>query len=183
MLSVETSPLQQLENSLNGLNSNLSLGERITQMEVFIYTASLTLEGRDDSADLIASMSKVAIPTYKALVEHQKRGMTTRSRMMTSSTSHWTVPGRAEEAILGLVTNGLQSRVRKIVNHFGLWSTNWIQRVRLVLSLSSRNIVTGSSHHYLPVMNTPMASPLLEENLMGEIDGYHNLVWELENHS
>lgn len=184
-LNAATSPLQLLENSLTALDSNVSLDERITLTEAFIYTALSTLEGREGSGELVSSISRVVIPTLALLVEHRKRVGIMRARMVMFAFRASTDPEsvRAEEAMAELVTSGLRSRVRAIESRFGIWSMNWIQRARLVLSPNFKSTVTGSSLLCLPSMVPQTESVSPEEMLMDEMIGYRNLVLQVERHS
>lgn len=182
-LNAAISPLQLLENSLTALDSNVSLDERITLMEAFIYTALSTLEGKEGSGELVSSISRVAIPTLALLVEHRKRVGIMRARMVMYAFKASTDQERAEEAMGELVISGLRSRVRATESRFGIWSMNWIQRARHVLSPNFKSTVTGSSLLCLPSIPPQTVSDLSEEMLMAEMIGYRSLVSEVERHS
>ena len=174
--------LQELENAFTNWELSSSLAEKITLMEVFISTASLTLGGKEGSDELLASMLKVVTPILSSLKEHLKRDTTMRSKMETLHSKALTVPFRAEAEIARLLQNGLKLRMQAIESRFGIWYINWIQKVRQLISPHFKSTVTGSSQLSLPSMSPLETLASLEERLMEEMTGYHSLVSDLENH-
>jgi hypothetical protein len=173
-------PLTLLENSFKEWDLAVSSEERITKMEEFISIASLTLEGRDDSAELMCSMLKVVIPTLVLAKGHRLRVMTMQSKMDELNIAHSI--DRVQLRSLGLLKNGLELRLRAIESRFGIWYMSWILRVRLVVTPNFRSTVTGSSLSSLPSMSTHRGLRSLEETLTGEMTGYNSLVLDWENH-
>lgn len=179
-LSQVTYQVHLLENAFRRWDIAASLAEKITRMEELTFMLLSTSATNDDLDDLMFSMWQAATRILALLKGHRLRVGSMLLRMETLYGPDWRDLDRPEIEIATLLLNGLRSRLQAIDNRFGILFTNWIPKVRHVLSPNFQNTVTGSSLLTLPTMNTPDPSHSLLENLTAEINGYYNLEsdWE-----
>nr|UQB76455.1 replication associated protein [Flumine genomovirus 6] len=183
-LNAESLMVSSLWTTFRRWEASVSWQEKVTRMGDFTYTCFAISDGSFEVEKLMYSMWQVSTQTLNLLEEHQRRDSIIRSRMETSSVEDSVVQrGRAEEEMGRLYLAGLRSRVQAVETSFGNWCTAWIPRVQLALSRRSPSTPTGNLLLTLPVMSHHWELNSLAETWTEEMTGYHNLVWEVENHS
>ena len=160
-----------------------SSAESVTRMEDFIFTCSQTSDGSFEVERLIYSMWTVGTQTLSLLREHQRRAMTTQSRMETLCAEGWVGRNRAEVEMGRLLLSGLELRKRRVETNFGNWCMNWIPKLLHARSTHSASMLTGDLPRSLPSMSTMDELSLFREMLTEEMTGYRSLVSDWQNHS
>lgn len=121
---------------------SVSLDERITLMEAFISTLSLTLDGELTYEINDSSMLTAATRTYNLAVEHRKRCSIMRSRMATWSPEDL-IPTSEEKMFQEMALSGIQLRMQRLLTAFGNLFESW-HRERFCATISpSERMRTG----------------------------------------
>lgn len=161
------------------MEGSVSLDERITRTEAFIYTCLSTSDGSFEVEGLMFSMWAIGTQTLRLLGDLRGRRTTMQSRMATSSVE--VQNDRAEGEVRRLILSGLSLRVRRIERSFGDFCLSWIRKLLPVLSRHSASSPTGNLLQTLPPMSIHEEWSSSVETLTEEMIGYNNLVLDLEN--
>lgn len=188
---MDYSPILNVGTSTNGLflityhHSELSASsrERFTQkLEVFIYTCFSLSNRNSDLETYVYSMYSIGIQTLSLLVELQKWGMITQSRMEMWSREGLLDQNRAEAELARVVDSSVWRTFARIQMNFLSYSTKWIEEISSRVSARLACTPTGDLNQMLPSMSHPGELGSLVENLMDEMDGWRSLELDLACH-
>ncbi len=181
ILSAGTCVLGQLWNSLALFQQSVSLDEKITRMEELTSTLLLISAKSIEQEIVENSMWAAAIQMSSLLGEHQRKVGTMQSRM-----GMWSQEDSNDQKVgdmaRRMLINGLRLRLQRAEESFGILFTSLIQRLQHAASPVSASTLIGNSLLTLPSMSHRTESGLCRGNLMGEITGWHKLVWAWEKH-
>ena len=124
---------------------SVSLDERITLMEAFISTLSLTLDGELTYEINDSSMLTAATRTYNLAVEHRKRCSIMRSRMATWSPEDL-IPTSEEKMFQEMALSGIQLRMQRLLTAFG----NLFELAPRALLCNHQSLRAYADWHYRP---------------------------------
>lgn len=151
------------------------------QLEEFIFTCLLTSAGSSVLDAWIFSMWRVGTQTLSLLREHQRRAMITQSKMarlLREGSS-----GRAEVDLEQLVDSRRSLTCARLRVSFSTYTERWILEASSRISRMSDPTRSGGMLEPYPSMSHPPALESSVEEVMDEINGWHNLVYDLETWS